>query len=163
MIWRVKLTQNTGTRIQERKQAEKRHTVGALPWRILPPPSGFDSTTCDSQQRNDARGCMGPEEHQDSSWDKYKKKPPKDPTHTHAPPLPSPPSSLHCIIPLALSQGLFFVVVLSATSMAFGRLCCRPRASLPFFPSCIDLVITQMQIFLSDPLRSADETPITLL
>lgn len=30
-------------------------------------------------------------------------------------------------------------------------------------PSCIDLVITQMQIFPSDPLRSADETPITLL
>lgn len=66
---------------------------------------------------------------QDCSWDRDKKKPPKpDPTHTHAlplpAPLPSPPSSLHRIIPLTLSQGLFFVVV-NSTSMEFERLVYR--------------------------------------
>ena len=35
--------------------------------------------------------------------------------------------------------------------------------SRPFFPSCIDLVLAPMQIFPSDPLRSADETSITPL
>lgn len=74
-------------------------------------------------------------------------------SHTHTPPrpapLPSPPSSLHRINPLTLSQGLFFVVVINATSMELERLCggmggWGTTNLPPFLLSCIDLVITQM-------------------
>lgn len=59
-------------------------------------------------------------------------------THGHSLPALQHTSSLHCIIPLRLSQGLFFVVVINATSMEFERLCSRkegrgrPQTSLPF-------------------------------
>lgn len=69
---------------------------------------------------------------QDSSWDEDKKN--SKGTNSHTPPPlryqrrclhSSISSSLRPVIPLMLSQGLFFVVVRNAASVEFKRLCCR--------------------------------------
>lgn len=133
IIWRVKSKQNTGQRIPDesektgRKKTESDRSTGGFaraasfwlkdPWLTV------------EQLCTRLHGTKGT---QDASWDKE--------TLTHAHPLPAlqNTSSLHCIIPLRLSQGLFFVVVINATSMEFERLCSRkggrgrPQTSLPF-------------------------------
>lgn len=97
-----------------RENRQRKDTVSqTAPMEDLPLLSRFDSRTCDSQLRNYARGCMGPNEHRTPAGTKTKRNLQRTQlTHTHAPPLPallpSPPSSLHRIIPLTLFQDLFF-------------------------------------------------------
>lgn len=102
---------------------------------------------------------------QDSSRDKNKKKPPKEPTCLH-------PSTTRVVFScffissfLSHSPKVSFFVVTTVTSAEFGRLCCtRGRrddcSSLSF--SSIDLVGAQMEIFFEVSLWDLPMRPLKL-
>lgn len=125
-------------------------------------PFGVEFASCFSLWLNDlwftdeelCTRLHGTKEAQDSSRDKNKKKPPKEPTCLH-------PSTTRAVFScffissfLSHSPKVSFFVVTTVTSVEFGRLCCtRGRrddcSSLSL--SSIDLVGAQMEIFLKCP------------
>lgn len=149
----------------QRNDAKSDRTGGGFYPRCLALTQG----SVESQPRNYARGCTGPKKLRTPDGTNAKRNLQRTRlTHTRPPfqyqtPTPSPPSSLHCIIPLMLSQGLSFVVAFNATSMAFEGLQCRKRGGVGGWGFNLPLFFLRALISSSPRCRFFQVTPSGLL